>query len=768
MSKHKIDSFLKRAIWEAYDKKSGYEDIALLPTEIEIDHIIPERVLLKPKEPDELKKWKDKYDLDNDFNLHGIENLCPSTRQFNLDKGDKGLWDKAGAYDISIRKALRRAKELKPKIQEKYENYKKESNLRRLKPRLNKIEDIKRYIEDLEIDTTSLIKSLDIPININDLTEVDKNKKYNSILNKYKAIGISFFNYGEYLEIKDCIKYFYDNELGGASFWIELIDEFIEFIKGTTLKKKLFYEKAFALFKTGESWKPIEAELLEYFNSIKDEKYLEILEQAINLWNVFYGELQRENVKSSRSTVFDIKKRLLNVINSNIGKSETYSRKTQLQFIKFFLKIAVKPNEDFEEWIERYIQELIDFNSDLKIPSYFDVIKYYNNTVGGFSERLQIFESHPKFTQIFEDINKLKDDYIGNNSSVKDLMKRAIRIFKSGDYSRAIEQFQKTKMKAYNPTKLYDCIFAYYYIGLCFEQIELLYASKYYYLTAFFLSNENDTNYETKQLTYRCGMDKISAINFGLGLTKEATYSTLHSLMLRSYYSVEKIDFNDREHADNNNLNLLFTLIIQSYLYKEKFGSKEEFDNIVNLLDKLGLLGIIERSIETLTKKEWDKIIDELKNLNYRSMLDTKKSRLYSWTQLGVNWTVEWDSHEIDSFISDEFISYVQIILFCIRKMDISFITDVVPIRLLNSEEIGYEGIRDGDHLVKITKCTSYNSYPHHIGRIFTILYEIISNSALVSGDQFREEMKEIVRENYLNNSYQHLWVYSFGDVNFE
>lgn len=768
MSKQKIHPLLKRAIWEAYGKKSGYDGIALLPTEIEIDHIIPERVLHKPKELDEFEKWKEKYDLDNGFDIQGIENLCPSTRQFNLNKSDKGFYDKVGAYDQYIRKALIKAKELKSKIQENFDKYKKESDLRRINPRINTLEDIKQFIETLDIDSISLIKSLEIPINIKDLTGAEESGKYEGILNKYRANRISFFNYGEYLEIKECIRYSYSNALDDVLFWIELIDEFIENIRDTALKKKLFYEKAFAMFKTGKSWKPIEVELLEFFESVRSERNIEILEHVVNLWGIFYGDLQREKVKSSKSTVFDIKKKLLVIINSNIARSETYSRKTQLKFIKFFLKIAMKPNEDFEAWIDRYIRDLIDFNSTLRIPSYFDIINYYNNTIGGLSDRLPIIENHPLFSQIFEDINKLKDDYNGNNSSIQDIMKRAIRMFSNGNYLRAVEQFQKIKIKAFNPTKLYDCIFAYYYIGLCFEHMGLLYASKYYYLTGFFLSNENDTNYETKQLAYKCGMDKWSAINFELGHTKEAIYATLYSLMLRSYYSVEEIDFNDRVDMDNGNLNLLFTLIIQAYLYERKFGSKKSLEYIINLLDKSGLMSIIERSIETLTTIEWDVILDKLKKMNYKNMLDTKKNRSYNWDQLGVNWIVEWDNDAIDSFISDEFISYIQIIFFCIRKMDISFLNDTVPIKFLISEEFGYDGVSDGHHIVRITKSTSYSSYSHHLGKIISVLYKIISNCAIVSSDQFHQEMEKIFRDNYLSNSFQHLWVNSFGDDNFE
>ena len=321
-------------------------------------------------------------------------------------------------------------------------------------------------------------------------------------------------------------------------------------------------------------------------------------------------------------------------------------------------------------------------------------------------------------------------------------------------------------MKAFNPDKLYDCIFAYYYIGLCFERMDLLYASKYYYLTAFFLSNENDTNYETKQLSYKCGMDKWSAINFGLGHTKEAIYSTLYSLMLRSYYSVEIINFNDREDVDNGNLNLLFTLIIQAYLYEKKFGSEKSFDYIINLLDKSGLLGLTERSIDTLPMKEWDTIVDKLKKMNYMIMVDTKKNRSYSWNQFGVNWTVKWDNEVVPPPISDEFISYIQIILFSLRDIDISFIEDTILINLSILEDVGYGGIRDGyGHIVNLSENTKYSSCSQYLSKIFGVLYSVITNCAIVSGEQFHEEIKPIFKDNYLNNSYQYMWNNSFGSV---
>lgn len=775
MSKQNIAQFLRFAIWSAHDKKSGYEGMPISFEDMEIDHIIPERVLYNPREPDEFEKWKEKYNLDNDFDIHGIENLCPSTRAFNLKKSDNGLYDETDAFKKYIIKALIKSRQLKPKIEELSKRYKKEFDARKIKTRINDINTIKQIIKKSNVDIKTIIESLELPFDYNEIIDIEEKRKYDKINEKYRINGMVFFNYGEYLEIKDCIRYSYNNKLGEETFWISIIDDFIDKIDNDVLKKKLFYEKAFAMFKTEKEWTPIEVELLEYFKSIRNEGNMEVLEQSANLFNIFYGELQRNRVKSELSSVLEIRKMLLDALDSRIQNSETQSRITQLKFRKLMLNFGIK-REDLKEnngivdkditnkaWADRIIHELSEFSSLIEIPQYFDICEYYN-FLKGVSEKIPIIENHNDFDNLFEKVTMLKDRYNGNNSSIKDLMKRAIRIFRCGKYSRSIEQFQKIKTKAFNPDELYDCVFAYYYIGLCFEQMGLLYASKYYFLTAFYLSNELDSDYNAKQLTYECGMDNIAKINFSLNHTKEAVYSTVNSLMLRSYYSSNIIDFSDRENSQNSNINTLFNLIIQVYINEKLFGSEDTFNLMVNLFNNFGVLDIIERSIASLTSDERKILTDNIEQREDRTLLDIKKDRSYSWQQLGVNWIVKWDNEVVPPPISDEFISYIQIILFSLRDIDISFIEDTILINLSISEDVEYGGIRDGyGHTVNLSENASYSSYRYHIGNIFGALYGIITNCAIVSEEQFHEEIKPIFRDNYLSNSYQYIWINIFG-----
>ena len=777
MSKQNIPQFLRYAIWCAHDKKSGYEGIPILFEDMEIDHIIPERVLYNPRESDEFEKWRRKYSLDNDFDIHSIENLCPSTRSFNLKKKDNGLYDKTDAFKKYIIKTLIKAKQLKPKIQELSEKYKREFDARSVKTKITDINAVKRLIKEKNIDIKNLIESIDFPINYEEITDIKEKKKYDKILGKFRVYGITFFNYGEYLEIKDCIRFSFNNKLGEENFWLNIIDEFIEKINNDLLEKKLFYEKAFAMFKTRMEWTPIEVRLLEYFNSIKSEGNMEILEQSANLFNIFYGELQRNRVKSKPPNVLEIREMLLDSLDSKIQNSETQSRITQLKFRKLMVNFGIKQEDIIETngvvdkertnkaWADRIIHEFSEFNSIIEIPQYFDINDYYN-LLKGLSEKVPVIENHNQFDKLFENVTILNESYKANNSSIKDLMRKTIRIFKSGNYSRSIEQFQKIKTKAFNPDKLYDCVFAYYYIGLCFEQMGLLYASKYYFLTAFYLSNELDSDYNTKQLTYECGMDSIAKINFRLNHTKEAVISTVNSLMLRSYYSSTLIDFRDRKKSQNRNINILFNLILQDYFHEKLYGTEETFNLFVSLLNNFGVLDIIERSINSLTSEEQKMLIKKIERKTDGTLLDIKKKRAYSWEQLGINWTVKWDNEVMPPPISEEFISYIQIILFSLRDIDVSFIKNSILINLSISEDVGYGGIQDGSiHIVNLSENTRYSSYNHHISKIFGVLYSVISNCAIISREQFHEEIKPIFKDNYLSNSFQYMWNNSFGSV---
>ncbi|HEX7903431.1 MAG TPA: hypothetical protein VF487_06105 [Chitinophagaceae bacterium] len=84
MSKQQLSSLARQAIWLSHGKKCAYTGELLTIGNMQIDHIIPEKVADDPKA---LELTKSELRLPADFNPYGFENLLPVVQRANLQKG---------------------------------------------------------------------------------------------------------------------------------------------------------------------------------------------------------------------------------------------------------------------------------------------------------------------------------------------------------------------------------------------------------------------------------------------------------------------------------------------------------------------------------------------------------------------------------------------------------------------------------------------------------------------------------------------------------
>ncbi len=386
MSKRKIPTHLKKAIWYAYDKKSGYEGVPIPFFKMVIDHIIPERIILNPKELNEFQKWKEKYNLSYDFNIQGIENLCPSTREFNLDKSDNGFYDKGGAYDDHIVRALTKAAELKPIVEHLNDKFKKELDKRST----NKLIDIINLIDKEDISLEYLIAE-GLKVNFNDLKELENRERYDKILVKYQTERIKYYNFGEYFEITSALRYAVSYKRDEADFWINLFNDFLLNVYDSQVKKRVFYERTYAMFKCEKSWETIEVGILEYFRSMNEERNLEILRQGSLLYGIFCGEFEKGRIKSSGSTLTDIRNSLIKNLQLKISRANTNIRRADLMYSKLIIegRYSIEEYEQInngnlsiiDNWLDRYFSLLNTLIPNLEKISYFDFDEFYNTFI---------------------------------------------------------------------------------------------------------------------------------------------------------------------------------------------------------------------------------------------------------------------------------------------------------------------------------------------------------------------------------------------------
>ncbi len=748
MSKQKISQNLRLAIWIAHNRRSGYDDTPMSFNEMEIDHIIPERVLLNPKEKIEFEKWKKKYNLDDKFEIQSIENLCPSTREFNLFKSDNGLYDKANAFDKFIIKALTKAKHLAPKIEELRKKFKKESDQRNVV----KIAKIKEEVEKGNLDLKTLILS-GLRVDYDEIKELEELKKYEIILKKYRSQGLKLLNFGEFFELESAIRYSAINKKEEINFWIKIFRDFLTHVEDSKLKNNIFYELMYALFKTNQSWKEDEITLLEYFRSMESEFNTKILKQSSILFNLLYGEFQRGRVNSSIKTIFELRKFLLNNLTKNVQNSKTEMRKANLEFSLLLLQTSYSPEEyklilDGDDkgetlFFKRYFDNLSRLIDIIVSVEFFDFNELYK-TVTGFAERVPIIKELPPYDEILGKVASLKNKYEGNNSTVEDLMKRGIELYENNKYLQAIKQFQIVKNKSFNPEKIYTCIFSVYYIGDCYNKLGFFHAAKYYFMVVFYLANEMDVEYNVKQLTYSCGTDRIAMVAYNLKNILEGLYFTSISMILRDFYALEELE----DSTAKSNSNIMLVNALTTYAYTEQ-KPKQLNINIKNFYNFLGLLEIMEESVVKLNyiynKEEIDKY--EQKN-GFLFKVEAKNPREYSWTQLEINWTVKWDNDLISTGLSEEFIAYTQIFLSALEDIDIISPKDI-NLYLKLSDKLNFKE-EDGEMIVFMP--TSKVEDFFHL--FFAILFTLISRYVIVSREQVMEEAKPLFETGYFSNYY--------------
>lgn len=99
MSTQKFSTITRQAIWLAYGKKCVYTGELIMAANLQIDHIIPEKLANDPLAFDELKK---RLSLSDQFDINGFENLLPTNQGVNSQKKDTVFPDSKLVYFLAI------------------------------------------------------------------------------------------------------------------------------------------------------------------------------------------------------------------------------------------------------------------------------------------------------------------------------------------------------------------------------------------------------------------------------------------------------------------------------------------------------------------------------------------------------------------------------------------------------------------------------------------------------------------------------------------
>lgn len=138
MSEQSFTTIQREAVWLAYNKKCAYTGEPLEFSEMHIDHILPESLKDDSEKFDEIKN---RYRLDNNFDLLGWENLLPCKSSINLRKSSNLFDENRTNYFLGV------ASKGKDEI---------ENNIRSIEKRLNKVKITAMLAQGIEANILSI------------------------------------------------------------------------------------------------------------------------------------------------------------------------------------------------------------------------------------------------------------------------------------------------------------------------------------------------------------------------------------------------------------------------------------------------------------------------------------------------------------------------------------------------------------------------------------------------------------------------------------
>lgn len=217
MEVNKNDEKVRRALYEAYGRKTFYTNEPIDYIDMEIDHILPESL---KKDKEKFQEICKEYELEN-FELNSLYNLVPTNKYENRTKSNK-LLDKS-AIIYYLQRAKEKVPEIERKIMENRDKFKYERNLSGMMEYINnqndkqyEIERLLNYIENKD-DIFNEYEEIYKFHSLDGVREKEIFKKYTKrlgiemIIPQYDDCEVSCIIYFKTIKLRDC-KFILDNK----------------------------------------------------------------------------------------------------------------------------------------------------------------------------------------------------------------------------------------------------------------------------------------------------------------------------------------------------------------------------------------------------------------------------------------------------------------------------------------------------------------------------------------------------------------------------
>ena len=303
---------------------------------------------------------------------------------------------------------------------------------------------------------------------------------YGQSLESWRTKNTPNINYGDFYELKAAVRHatFSTGVRQDISFWIRLLEKFIDNESLPKLRRKAIYEVAVASLRGLGTLCGQEDRLREYFDAIPKLEDPVDLEDAAVLLNYCIGAIHQTDVQLTDSELSIWRNKLLSRVEERLEAANTPSLKCSLLEIRGYLSLSIDPQQHSLPDVEGAIEWWTQLTLVVKDAPLFPLERFADYLTG----LIEFIDATPEYDYLAQQVDTLLSDRCGDFIAAEKCRDRAIEFYKKGKIIRAMNQLHQAKVKWFAEEALRGSLLSMLLISQWYLKLGLSFAAKYYAL----------------------------------------------------------------------------------------------------------------------------------------------------------------------------------------------------------------------------------------------------------------------------------------------
>ena len=548
---------------------------------------------------------------------------------------------------------------------------------------------ISEYLTDQEIFWIA-VRFLGLPAEIYPETKKeDKDTRYKELLDTWKNSEEKPRSYADFFEIKTALRHvtFSKAHKCDLPFWLNLFESLLKKTPFSLLKRSAVYEISVASLRGLGSLIGHEKRLSKYFNEIQilsDVSQLEdttvLLKYCIVAFHNNVLQLKIEDLRTWRIV-------LIQKMEDELRTTQLIARKCALLYLLGYVYFTSGPKLGDRTNIDKALDYWLKLTEYVENALLFPLESFADRLTQCLDIADDIFplSNNVKFIELTQKVDELLAKRHGGFIAAEKCRDRAVALHSKGEILRAIKEIHKARINWFAEETLSGSLLSALFVSNCYHELCLAYAAKYYGLAVAYIAlnarDENAKKYISRGLIDGALCDYFHGAFF--------SYFDFTDVGLLSFGAYSRdTDPSDPSSEINttlfhaSNVRMLAKRFMPELLgfvenrIKNWKGLEECFDDSIPLA---------ENTWEKKNKSELWSALE--KQLIGEPFSDVGKVREVSFPALGVKWLFKWVNSFNDTYLAEEFIGVLQILLADLADTDLCLLRTKVEVEIVTSEE---------------------------------------------------------------------------------